>query len=218
MVSQNLPPNEPQNIPQPGSESEDKKPKIQIPIWGKLLLMLVVVLMASIGYFRGQMGGDVGETPETAADAQNIEKRIPAPDTDFITKTGETLKLSSLKGKVVLISFWAHWCAPCLVELPSFKTLHERLNNPDFVVVPVNLDEKDQARDFIQNFWTSKSLPFETYFDPEKNTAKAFQVETLPSNFVLDRAGRVVMSSFGSNDWSNDSTVELIESLLNEEQ
>jgi hypothetical protein len=82
--------------------------------------------------------------------------------------------------------------------------------------VPINIDEKDKGQEFIKNFWESKGLPFDTYFDPEKNAAKAFRVETLPANFVMDRENRIVMSSFGSNDWSNDSTVEMIESLLNE--
>lgn len=175
-----------------------------------------MVFLASIGYFGGQLSQEPIENSEVAQDAQTIEKRQPAPDTEFNTKAGGAIKLSSLKGKVVLLSFWAHWCTPCLVELPSFKVLHQRLNNPDFVVVPINIDERDKGQEFIKNFWESKSLPFDTYFDPDKNAAKAFRVETLPANFVLDRESRVVMASFGSNDWSNDSTVEMIESLLNE--
>ncbi|MEQ1875385.1 MAG: TlpA disulfide reductase family protein [Bdellovibrionia bacterium] len=178
--------------------------------------MLAVVFVASIGYFRGQHFPEPGEQPEIPQDGPIAEKRMPAPETEFNTKAGGAIKVSSLKGKVVLLSFWAHWCAPCLVELPSFKVLHTRLGNPDFVVVPVNIDERDKGQDFIKNFWETKSLPFDTYFDPDKKAAIAFKVETLPSNFVLDRQGRIVMASFGSNDWSNDTTVEMIESLLNE--
>ncbi|HEX4924761.1 MAG TPA: TlpA family protein disulfide reductase [Bdellovibrionales bacterium] len=202
----------------PGSV-EGAKPKLklpEIPVWAKLLLMAIVVLLASVGYLTEQTSREPGPAPEVPGDSAAIEKRLPAPDADLITNSGATVKLSSLKGKVALVSFWAHWCAPCLVELPSFKTLHSRVDNPDFVVVPVNLDEGDQAKEFIANFWKSKVLPFETYFDPQKNAAKSFDVETLPANFVLDREGRIVVAAFGSNDWSNDSTVEMIESLLNE--
>jgi peroxiredoxin len=219
-VSQTLlPPEKPEAPATPSNPpGETKKPKIVIPVWAKVALMFAIVFMASIGYFKDQYTQAPAEVNDSLSDNQAIEKRASAPDTEFITKMGNPIKLSSLKGKVVLISFWAHWCAPCLVELPSFKVLFETLGNQDFAVVPVNLDTGDDAAEFIKNFWQDKSLPFETYFDPEKKAAKAFKVETLPANFVLDRGGRLVMASFGSNDWSNDSTIELIESLLNERQ
>jgi len=103
------------------------------------------------------------------------------------------------------------------MELPSIKALYERVDNPDFVILALNEDEQDsETLSTVNTFWTTKEMPFETYFDKDKSAAEAFKIETLPANFIIDKEGRVVVSSFGSNDWSNPVTIDMIQALLTE--
>lgn len=145
-----------------------------------------------------------------------MDQRAPAPEVEFTTKDGSISKLSQYKGKVVLLTFWAHWCEPCLVELPTFRQLAEQFEDKGFVIVPVNLDNKGEADEFIKNFWSNESLPFETHFDYEKKAAKLFNIDTLPANFLIDRQGRIAVTSYGFNDWTSQSTMDMIAGLVAE--
>jgi peroxiredoxin len=181
----------------------------------KVLLMLLTVCLASLGYWKSQVRNDP-DLQSTPADAAAIEKRVAAPDAQFTTKSGQVSKLSSFKGQVVLLTFWAHWCEPCLIELPTFRQLAGQFKDKGFVVVPVNLDTPGEADEFIANFWSNENLPFENFFDGEKKAAKLFNIDTLPANFVIDRHGRVAISSFGYNDWTDSATVDMIAQIVAE--
>lgn len=199
-----------------GSQNHPKKPHgPQLPIIAKVFLMLCVVFLASIGYWKTQFKHDP-EMQYDPLDEAAMTQRKPAPDVEFSTKAGSSSKLSEYKGKVVLLTFWAHWCEPCLVELPTFRQLSKQFADKGFVVVPVNLDTKGEADEFIANFWSNESLPFETYFDYEKKAAKEFNIDTLPANYIIDRQGRIVVSSYGFNDWTSQSSIDMIANLVAE--
>ena len=191
-----------------------------VPIWGKLLIMAAIVFLASIGYLRsGHVHDDnvaeVGESKEPS-DLPPIEKRKIVPNIDLIVKSGTNKKLTDFQGKVVLLSFWASWCTPCLVELPTFIELHEKLAKKGLVIIPVNVDEPESAATFVPDFWRTKKFPFETFYDPNHKSSDQFSVESLPSNFVLDKKGRLVAQGYGANDWGSPASITFIEQLLNE--
>lgn len=199
-------------------QAEQAKPKRVIPIWLKLILMCAAVFLASIGYFRSlhQDNENVAQIQEGASDLPPNEKRKSVPDISLIVEKGQNKKLSDYKGKVVLLSFWASWCTPCLVELPTFIEIHEKLSSKGLVILPVNVDDPATASQFVPNFWKARNFPFETFYDPEQKGSTAFNVDSLPSNFVLDRKGNLVAQGFGANDWSNDTSMNLIRELLTE--
>jgi peroxiredoxin len=190
-----------------------KEPPVPLPIVIIGLLLLVVV--ASIGYWQSQVRHDPTLLEDPVEPIQT-EQRYPAPDIQFSTRDGKLARLSDYRGKVVLLSFWAHWCAPCLVELPSFKALAQRFADKGLVILPVNLDDKGQADEDIDKLWAAEKFPFTTYYDYPKAAIKAFNVEDLPANFVIDRQGKLVFSSIGSNDWNSPTTIELLDSLIAE--
>lgn len=177
--------------------------------------MLLLVVATSVGYWQTQLKHDPSLEEDPVEDLQTGE-RFPAPDIQFNTRDGKLGRLSDYKGKVVLIAFWAHWCAPCLVELPSFKTLAEKYGDKGLVVIPINLDEKNQADEQIDKLWAAENFPFATFYDYDKAAIKAFNVDNLPANFVIDRQGKLVFSSIGSNDWSSSTTQDLFASLIAE--
>jgi thiol-disulfide isomerase/thioredoxin len=203
---------------QAGSRAEEG-PRGPIPLWGKVAIMVVIVLLASIGYLRthNQNAESAADIQEGPSDVPEPEKRKPVPDIMLTAGAGKNMKLSDFKGHVVLLSFWASWCTPCLVELPTFIDLHDKLAKDGLEIVPVNVDENTDSAQEISDFWKTKKFPFPTFFDPTHKGAEAFQVDSLPSNFILDKQGRLVAQGYGANDWSADTSINFIKQLLKEQ-
>jgi thiol-disulfide isomerase/thioredoxin len=118
----------------------------------------------------------------------------PQPITaqEFLTTDGTRLSLDALRGKVVLLDFWATWCAPCLAELPRLRRLHEELGPSGLVIVGVSLDAIE-ARRFAS--WTRRNgVTWPQVRDGRSYNgalARAFDVEELPSTVLFDREGRL---------------------------
>lgn len=112
---------------------------------------------------------------------------------DLPTASG-TVSLDALRGKVVLVDFWASWCGPCRQSFPWLGTMAERYGAKGLVVVAIDLD-KD--RTLAERFLHELEPPFTVAFDPAGRAAEAFGVETMPSSFLVNRAGQVVYSHAG---------------------
>ncbi len=181
-------------------------------------LLAMVVALASIGYLRTSFGpnAEMAKTSSPGLDPMETASRQPVGDFQLTDADGKQTPFSSYKGHVVILSFWASWCTPCLVELPTFAEIGERLHDKGLRVVPVNVDEAGVGVPFAREFWGKKKFEFPSFFDANKELAAKFGVDILPANFVIDRSGRIAFSGFGANDWSNDETAETIESLLEE--
>jgi thiol-disulfide isomerase/thioredoxin len=202
----------------PGSVEGEKFKRAPIPFWGKVILMSILVFLAALGYLRShhQHAENVADIQEGPSDVPEKGKRKPVPNILITASVGPNKHLSDFKGKVVLLSFWASWCTPCLIELPSFIDLYEKLSDKGLVIVPLNVDEVDQAATFVGDFWKTKKFPFPTFFDPSHEGANSFKVDALPSNFVLDKKGLLVAQGYGANDWASEASIRFIEALLNE--
>jgi thiol-disulfide isomerase/thioredoxin len=112
------------------------------------------------------------------------------------TFDGDEFNISELKGKVVLVDFWATWCAPCVAELPHVQELYEQHHKDGFEVVGISLDESDTK---LADFLHERQVPWITLFepDPEKrgfNTpvVNHYGINELPTAILVDREGKVV--------------------------
>ena len=149
-------------------------------------------------------------------DPSQVEKRKVLPDYIFTDAEGKTHKLSEYQGKVLILSFWASWCSPCLVEFPTFSQMQKKLSNGGLTVLAVNVEDGDDGKKFADDYWKKNKFDFMSFFDTSKELAQNFEVELLPSNFVIDKSGRLAFSGFGSTDWSSPQVLDLIEGLLQE--
>jgi cytochrome c biogenesis protein CcmG, thiol:disulfide interchange protein DsbE len=117
----------------------------------------------------------------------------PAPRFTLPARSGAA-SLDSLRGKVVLVDFWASWCGPCRASFPWLGSMQERYGPRGLAVVAVNLDkERADADAFLERYAT----PFTVAFDPTGKTAEAYAVAAMPSTFLLDRDGKVLLVHTG---------------------
>jgi len=116
-----------------------------------------------------------------------------APAFSLPTRNGP-VALDSLRGRVVLVDFWASWCGPCRKSFPWLSTIHQHYASKGLTIVAINLDkERERASDFLERF----PAPFTVAFDPAGGTAEAYQVSSMPSSFVIGRTGEILYAHAG---------------------
>lgn len=133
----------------------------------------------------------------------------PLPEIQFENGQGEGMSLADFRGKVVLLNFWATWCAPCRREMPTLDRLQAELGGPDFQVVALSLDRKGLP--IVQESY--KELGLETlpiYVDESGKAQRALSVLGLPTTLLLDRDGNETGRLLGPAEWDGSEMVSFI--------
>ncbi len=145
-----------------------------------------------------------------------------APDISGVSPQGTTLSLASIPAKVVLINFWATWCAPCMAELPELQALHKRLEDKGFAVVGVAVDDDP---DKIQSAVAQYGITYPIIIDNTSQSKRRYEVKGLPESYVLDSKRQVLVVAdpddgspvtkiIGPRAWAQNQTVQLFSGLL----
>jgi peroxiredoxin len=111
----------------------------------------------------------------------------PAPNFTLQSNAGGQVSLASLKGKVVMVNFWATWCVPCRQEMPHLEALYQKYNSLGFELLAVNVEKNNAegARRWLQE----TPVTFPVLFDPENQVTKLYKVQTMPSTVIIGRDG-----------------------------
>jgi peroxiredoxin len=121
-----------------------------------------------------------------AANAANIQGK--APNFTLKSNTGKNIKLSELRGQVVLLNFWASWCGPCRQEMPLLEKLQQRYSALGFTVLGVNVEEdSSKAKSLLKDIPVS----FPILFDTQNTVSKQYKVSAMPSTVMIDRNGNM---------------------------
>lgn len=128
-------------------------------------------------------------------DSRNI--RIEeAPDFTLRDISGNKVKLSGLRGKVVMVEFWAVWCPPCIESVPLLKTVYEKYKDKGFVLLGVSVDRGAAQQIKAGEFIKENAATYPVLFDDGKVSA-AYGVSSIPMSFMIDRKGNIVKKRIG---------------------
>ena len=134
------------------------------------------------------------------------------PPLELNALDGKPQRLEDFRGRVVLVNFWATWCAPCLEEMPSIERLRRSLDAQRFAVVAVNVGEGPaKAGAFMEKMGLAG---FQVLLDRDLKTSKAWGARVLPATFIVAPDGSVRYSYFGALDWSRADVRDRIRGLV----
>jgi peroxiredoxin len=139
----------------------------------------------------------------------------PAAPFSVATPDGSSLELAGLRGKVVLLNFWATWCEPCREEMPAMERLARTYRERGLAVVAISVDREGVS--VVRPFLKRLGLTFQVGLDPEQTIARLYRVWALPSTFILDRKGIPRFSVQGAREWDGPAGHALFEELLKPE-
>jgi peroxiredoxin len=134
-----------------------------------------------------------------------------APPLQLTDTAGAVHRLSDYRGKVVLVNFWATWCEPCLAELPTLERLRAAFAGRPLVILAVQMG--GSAR-MARNTAEKLSLRFPMLLDRDEAASRAWQVDLLPTSFLIGPDGAVAFTQAGELDWSDAGARQRIERLL----
>jgi cytochrome c biogenesis protein CcmG, thiol:disulfide interchange protein DsbE len=148
------------------------------------IIFYILVLIAGAAWLT--LSATTDETLATEGPAP--QAGFVAPDFTLSTATGETYTLSDLKGQAVLVNMWATWCPPCRAEMPAMENMYQEYKDQGFMVLAVNNTFQDNPFE-IAAFTAEYGLTFPILLDETGDTARAYQVRSLPSSYFINRQG-----------------------------
>ncbi|MBQ9137747.1 MAG: TlpA family protein disulfide reductase [Alistipes sp.] len=182
-----------------------------------LVLMLIAVLaILAVLLFWNPAPANAAPAPQTQEqiDASTIAKQgTIAPDFIVEMFDGSKIRLSELRGKVVLVNFWATWCPPCREELTRVqKDIIDRFAGSDLVFLPIARGEELQT---VAAFRKRMGYTFPMGLDPDQRIFRRYATNYIPRNFLIDRDGKVVLASIGYDTKEFALLLQTIEKALN---
>jgi cytochrome c biogenesis protein CcmG/thiol:disulfide interchange protein DsbE len=125
---------------------------------------------------------------------------------------GKPATLADLRGKVVVLNFWATWCPPCVEEAPSLSRLQQAITPEGGMVLGISVDEAAPA---YEDFLREHKIPFPTYRDPSKQIALSYGTAIYPETYIIDRRGRIARKIVGPQEWDSPEMLAYFHDLLN---
>lgn len=169
-----------------------------------VLVCTLALLMAGCSKSDNSSAGS-GQTGKAA-------ENKPAPDISVVALDNKPLSLASLKGKVVLLNFWATWCPPCREEIPSMMKLNSFMAGKPFQMVCVSVDEGGKAA--VEEYFKKSGNSLPAYVDPTGQAPKLYGITGVPETFVIDKNGVIVKKVIGGLDWNSPEVIAFLENLM----
>jgi peroxiredoxin len=146
-------------------------------------LISVIILLLGAGWIW------ISRIPEVPTpEAQAPQAGFHAPDFILTSQNGTQISLDELKGKPLIINFWASWCPPCRAEMPSFQQVSQEYSDAGLVVVGINLTNQDSLAE-VSAFVNQNQLSFPVLLDEYGTVSQIYNVHSLPTTFFVDRNG-----------------------------
>jgi len=172
----------------------------------KKTVCLTVVLVLFI-FVKVSFGKDVF----SELDFIKPKIRVEAPAFTLKDLDGIAKKLQNLKGKLILLNFWATWCHYCRDEMPEMEMLWEKFKNKDFVIIAVSADKNTRM---VREFCQTHDITFTILLDPKGKVRKMYEVTLLPMTYIIGRDGKITGRLIGARKWSSGVVEKFINTII----
>ncbi len=150
---------------------------------------------------------------ETLAHAPKPEVGHPAPDFTLPALTGKAVRLSAFRGqKAVLINFWATWCAPCRLEMPTMEKAYQTYKAKGLEILAVSVDAGSKSG--VKNFMDELGLTFPALLDPKMEVLGLYRFSAIPASILIDKQGIIRLRELGYRDWTDKESTKMLEQLV----
>ena len=137
----------------------------------------------------------------------------PAPQFTLDARSGSKISLSQYKGQVVMLNFWASWCAPCREEMPLLENIYKKYSKMGFTLIGVNVEPDSKA---AEGFLKETPVSFPVIYDKESTVSKAYDVSGMPSTVIIDRKGDIRVLHRGYKPGDENEYLDSIRNLVRE--
>ena len=139
------------------------------------------------------------------------QKKVEAIDFELEDLNGKTRSLSLYRGKVVFLNFWATWCGPCRIEMPSMQRIYNELKDEGFEIVAVDLrEDKKVVKKFVKEF----ELTFPVLLDKTGKVGGIYGARSIPTTYIIDRDGFIVGRTIGAREWDTEEFKTVFREIL----
>lgn len=144
-----------------------------------------------------------------------VAKEMDGKARDFTlpSRSGENIRLEELAGQVVLVNFWASWCGPCRKELPKLEEIHQKYKDLGVTILGINIDEN---RELSQKLLKDVEVNFPILYDHDNKVSKPYNIEAMPSTFIIDKSGNFRFKHLGYLDGYELAYEDQIKKLMRE--
>ncbi len=183
----------------------------------KVAIILLIVICIVFAYFylsymeEKRRGGLDYETLYFSLGIQRIDPPQKAEDFTLRTLEGERVSLKDYRGKVIFLNFWATWCGPCRMEMPSMEKLWQDFKEEDFLILTVNIQEESKL---VSSFMKEMNLSFPVLLDEKGSVSRSYRIRGIPTTFFLNSKGETIGTAVGARDWASEESFRLIRELL----
>jgi len=168
--------------------------------WFRFRVGAYVVIAAVFAFLA--FSSNKSEAEEPAGSAAQLSFLGTAPEWSLVDMDGAPISAESLKGKVVVVDFWATWCPPCIEEIPGYVSLQKQYENDGLVIVGISLDRGKDAEKKVRDFAAKHQINYPLALG-DSDTVAAFgsiagSIQAIPTTFLIDRTGNVIHHKVGS--------------------
>ncbi|WII73279.1 TlpA disulfide reductase family protein [Bdellovibrio sp. 22V] len=183
----------------------------------KAFIVVVILAVAGVWGYTHFFGSKEGKAP-SAYSALEVMEKEGVPNFETKDLNGTSFDLKSYQGKVVILNFWASWCAPCIEEVPSLIKLVKEFKG-DVQLIAVSGDSnREDIEVFMKSFPELKDTNIKIVWDEDRALMKQYQVSRLPESLVINPEQKLAKKLVGSIDWYNQDSIAYIKTLFSKPQ
>jgi peroxiredoxin len=171
----------------------------------KTTLIVIITVLAVIGFlfFFGQNSGQR---------VKIVREGDQAPEFSLPALDGKAISLSSYRGKVVMVHFWATWCPPCIEELPTLERLYRAYFGKDLEILAVSVDEGGAGA--VEQFMRKNRFALPVLLNPDQSVSRQYGTFKFPETYLVDREGIVRRKIIGAADWTSPEAQKFIQAMV----